>query len=615
MELVYNEAEMVNNRPHYPITIMSNCDRDLFVPLKNKIGNIWPHASECILYSAYSFNDDGVCKMLDGNDCALNVSSFRDLLDSIKRNDNIFDEMSLWNFYNIIDTEKMDTLEEFIKSYNVGNDFKYIAVDRVRTMAIILLDDSLSKRELSKKIRKYIYEVSHESSESQNTSCRYDGNVVLANRDISDVTYEKDTLVNLVANVILISNNDAASSYDDENFRNIVLRLYSNSINTVSCAVEHRPNRDIALQIYGVIITELKKILAKDEINNINWQKRLGIYAGKISYIDEVLKSKMINIDLSALDYLPFKSADCESFKVADMNYRRFIEQSWENSLNDFIQNSLFADNDTTLITRECVSEFEKFIINNFSAIELSCLSLKEIDELFAELQCSETSQMSTVGEYVKSLFIYYLQKELILPEAKNRIIQLQERSTGLKQVFTEFCNEYYLSLPANGVEYLGELYKNMTLSYLSTDTAKFHIKRILSPVSTFELIAEEVSAMCNEVVDSNRNVFSLSLVREWEKRLDSAGENVYIILNSKINNQLDRHVFLNGNFPTSDEMTVYMFRTHKCINGINKETDLFNYFKNELYDISKAQFLNTGSDDLIEVIRFVNLPNQNILL
>lgn len=612
MEHAYNGTEMVGNRPHFPVVVMHNCESESILPLKNKIKRSWPQSNEYILYSMYSFDDDGSCNMYNSDNSLLDVDSFRCWLDSTKRSGDVFAEMSLWCFYNIIDTEGMKTLEDFKRSYKMLEKFKHIAVDKVRSLAIVLLDDRLTSRDLSKEIKKYIFETVN----SQNLSEKYDGNLVIANRDISDITYEKNALITLASNAILVSNNDAVGSYDDENFRNIVLRLYGNNINTVSYAVEHRPNRDIALQIYSVIIAEIKKLISKDMYDqDFNWQKRLGIYAGKISCIDEYLKKRTLTLDLSSLDYLPLKVVDNDTEKMADMKYSKFIAQSWETTLTDFIQTNLYSNEEITSIVKECVDRFESFMVDNVAANELNYLTLKEIDELFSEIQCVEPNQNSTLGEYINALFIFNLQKNGVLPEVKKKIIDLQKQSSELKNVIVALSNEFYSCLPTNGIEYLGNLYKNMAENYLNTDFGKKHMKVILSPKTTIEQIADEISKMCDEIVDTNRNVFSLSFIKEWEKRLDSAEGSVYKILNSKIDNQLSRHVYLNGNFPTTDGVIVYMFRTHKNSNFTQEKTDLFNYFQSEFSETSDVQFLNTGSDDLLEVMKFISLPYQNILM
>lgn len=617
MEGVYNGSEIVGNRPHYPVMVFSNLQgENYFEPIKNKIKKMWPQVTEKMVYSSYVPKDGGDCSLADisGNE-VWNETEFCMMLDTVKQNYNTFAEMGFWCLYNLISTHEMKSLEDFKKCYAILPKLQKIAVDKVRSLAIILLDDSILNRELAKEIREYLHKVYNDPDKNKDE--HYNGIVVISTRAQNDVTYSLNDLLSITANLIVVSNNDAIGAHDDIYFQNIVNQLYGNKINTIANAFKDRPNKNIALQIYNVLIEEMKKVLSADTLNtNVEWQKELGIYAGKITYIDDYLKRTNLSLDLSPLKHLPLRS--CENVDVENiqnLKYSQLMSMTWEDTVREFVKQNIFADTQAEPIIDAAVKMVEDNIVNNITVNKFLLLDEKEIDYLFSQLNFVEPDRNKSVYEYIKDLYIFSLQKDFIIPRAKEKITELLNNSMKIRKTLSGIVDEFNKYLPTDGFADLGNLYKNMADSYLSSDEGKECVKRIISPNSTLETIIDGLYEICNNIINLNKHIFSLSFIEELEKRLNNTTGSVYSTLMKIIDEQITSRVYLHGNFAINDGLDIYLFRTHKNQGGTMAETDLFTYFSQTFANVPHVQFLNSGSDDSLEVIKLVELNGSKLIL
>lgn len=612
MEGTYTGVEIVGNRPHYPVLVTSNvCGQSYFVPIKERIKKLWPQASNYILYTSYETNDSKECVISDvSGEEIWSVEKFREILDVTKRNENIFAEMAIWNTYNIISTKEMKSIEEFKKCYHILDSLQNIVVDKMRSLAIVLLDDSLANREMAMQIRQYLSELHIKEN------LEFDGVVVISNRGINDATYEFITLYSLVADIIITSNNDAVGEYDDNDFKNIVGHLYGNKVNTIAYAFKERPNTEIALQIYSVLIGELKK--RADEVNQeqrFDLQKKMGIYAGKISCINDYLSRQKIDIDLSTLKYLPIKDYTKVKDGIKALTYAEFTNVSWDDALRTYVEENISNNANIEGIVNESIRIFEKQLVDNFTANEMALIKEQEVEDLFGQIGYVTPDPKKLLVEYINELVLHDLQKKVIIPLAKKKIRDYMIKSKGHKKIISRLVEEINPYLPAGGFGSLGNLYKIMTESYIASENGNKHIKAIVAPNATYETIIEELFCMSQGIMDDNKKIFELSFIKEWEKRLNEAEESIYTTLSGIINEQLERKVYLHGNFPVEDSLSVYMFHSHMINGGKREETDLFRYFNKTLADFNGIQYYNTGTDDSLAVLKYIRLNERQLIL
>ena len=611
MEGIYNATEIVGNMPHFPALIFSNINKeDYFAPIYEKTESIWMQAYNTIAYTAYQVTETG-CQWTDirtGQACS--EDEFRNRLDRIKRNDRAFTEMSQWCCYNLIDTCQMKTLEDFKQCYMAIDQIKTTVVDEVRSLAIVLLDDSISSRALAKEIRDYICDLRMENQ------MPYHGTVVMATRGIRDNTVDISELMTLAAGLIIISNNDAIGSHDDEGYRNIVTALYSNKINTIAYAFKDRPNRDIALQIYDVLLQAIDRLLKNVGMQEerIDWQKKLGIYGGKISCIHEYLSKQNVTFDLSPIKHLPLKSIqNFDPNTITSMPYAQCASMMWEDSLESFIKDNVYNDANVSGLINTCIDLYEEYLIENVSAHEMAQLREHELDELFSQAGVTTINRNKPVAAYVKDMLMHSLQTDTIAKLAKSKINEMIASSKQLRLVIADLINEFNRLLPADRFATLGDLYKIMAENYLNTDNGKKHLKKIVSPNSTYQNCLNELYLMCQEIIDNNKDIFELPFIKEWEARINNAAANVYTILSQIINQQLESRVYLHGNFPSTVGLSTYMFRTHTVSGGSMYPSDLLRHFESTLTRDNKVHFFNTGSDSNLEVIRLIDLQGSNL--
>ena len=607
MEGVYNSAEIVGNRPHYPLLVVTNMqDRVAYEGIQEKTESIWPQLGERILYASYQ--EDLQLKEIQSA-AAWSHADFQAKLDAVKRDDSAFAEMNLWCVYNLIDTASMKALDDFKKSYQIIAEINRLVVDKTRTMAVVLLDDTITSRELAQEIREYICD------QRQEGKMPYDGTVVISNRGYKDQIFDLKEMISVAANVIILSNNDAVGDYDDDYFRNIVGALYSNSVLTIAYAYKERPNEEIALQIYSELFRELERLIQNPSTQSmpINWQQKLGIYAGRIQCVNDYISHQPFQLDLSPLKYLPLKKM--EGFapdKIASMPYGQYIGYIWENSLHAYVRDNILTSKAADTTVQACMKRFEEQLLENVSAQEMAQLREQEIEDLFSQGQLVAPTN-STVFDYIKGVYENNLQKETINPMAKRKLREYIETSRGLRATVSNLIKEFNTLVPVGRLDSMGILYLNMTQNYLASDQGKKRMARAVSPAATYSSILDEFYAMTTEIIDQNKEIFELSFIKEWEQRISASEADIYTTLSRIINDQLERKIFLHGNFAANAGISVYMFRTHSISMGSRTASELLSHFQTTLGSTAGVQYFNTGSDNTLEVMKLIDLPGSNI--
>ena len=607
LEKINNMADMVGNRPHFPMFIASNLSSaPIYAQLHRKMELAWPQSASKLVFSAYTTDKKETVQLKSTSDNAnIGEEQMQALLDEIKFSRETFESMSLWCIYNIIDTSSISTIDEFKNLFNSIDYLKRIVVDSSRTLLIVVLDDSAAKREIAKEIKAYLSAGIGD----------YDGAFIISNRTQNNELHRTEEVYRIVTNVMILSNNDAVAIYDNDAYTTRVACFYNKRINTVSYSLLERPNRKIAIQLIDTIIqyTKNKSKTFSESLDQHEWRKRLGI-GNRIDVCEEHLKKAQVNFDVQSLQYLPMKSGDgIDGLDINKTTFAQFKALTFEGVLEQFIENYYKTEllNDANIT--HCVDAFEQKLKDTIPSPTFASLRDDIVESIFAQLEEGSVSASLTLNSYIKEQMLSTIRKSIVYPKCQEVIKTLKLNSIRSTQEFSKVQADFMHSIPLSGFDDIGTIYKTITENYLNSPNGESDIAVLLTPGSTYNDILKFILQTVRNIINYNKSDFSLSFVEEWEKRLNLVGDTIYREIYSILDENSRSRIHLFGSFPIEEKLQVYMFHTTDAKGESN--TELYNHLHQAYKDVFGTQFFNTGSDDSLEVIKVIDCTGDKLKL
>lgn len=613
LEKTSSMSDMVGNRPHYPMWVAFNSaeSESTYKIIYRKLERIWPQPVSKVMFSQYEANQDNlsVKDIFTGEDISPVEMSTK--LDNVKKIQGIFAQMNQWCIYNVADTSHMNTIEEFEADYNIVEKLRNMVSDSSRVMLIVLLDDSTAKRDFVAKIREFLADKSNSAG-----TMEYDGIFVIANRTQNGQMYEMKDIYKIAANIIILSNNDAVSTNDDNDYNARAAGFYNKNVCTVSYLALGRPNDKIVFQIIDTILSKVQQTFeAVDKTYDLQkWRDKLGISNNKINICENYLAHLNIPFDISALDYLPLKSsADLKNFSVTNKSYAELQQYTYPEMLQEFVEKYFETEMLPVIATYKCIEDYKHEVWSKCTANELLEIDDETLEAVFNQLDFGTVNKGDRVQKYVGDYIKHILRKDIFSNKCKQAIRELKEEAEVTVREFKTFREDFQREIPIEGFADIGDMYSNITNSYLTTSSGKDAIRKIVSNGNNYQEIINQVTKIIQDIVEKNKDTISVSFIEEWSQRLAMAGDRVYREIGRTLQTNGRDGIYLSGNFPIMEKMQIYMYHTSNA-DG-TRPTELYNYLNEAFKGVDNVQMFNTGFDDLLEVIKIVDCTGNNLRL
>lgn len=595
---------IVGNRMHYPMLITTNGDNALMTKeiFNKSFRRMWPQTHDNIVFVKNEFSDN--LRFIDlQTNSAISIEELQNSLDQLRLKHGVFENFLKLCLYNIIDTSVIDSIEQFIKQYSLIEELKTIVGMSSLCMSIVLLDDSITKKDLSNSIREFL---------SQNSL--YDGNIVIATKSIIGEMYNIEDIIKVAASVIALSNNDAVSNYDDDDYNERINTIYDGSTLTVAHSLLKRPNHKIVIQMLNILINHCSKILNdKNDIYTVEkWKNILGIEHGVIGFFEEELNKLDFPCNLEELQYIPYKNLPDEDLDFNNILFSKFSNYIFEDSFENYIQKQCTEKLINSNILDSLICNYQNKIRVALTANH--CIGLTDIiiDEIINLLVEKTPEKNMPFLDYYRSKVKSVIREKYLYPEVKSFLKELRNNSEQTITDFNLYKNAFTSKLPLDGFNELGVFYSNITDSYINSIRGNEQIKTIISPGNGSDEFNEQLIVVFENILETNEEKFNLSFIDEWVQRLNLTGDVILREIEKTFNKDFEKRLFLSGNYPKQNKLDTYIFHT---FDNDSNPTQLLKHLKDTFKGIEHVQFINSGYDDFVESIRFVDCSGSRLIL
>lgn len=597
----------VGNRPHYPMFILYNDDfsteeLEIFAA---KLERIWPQTLEQLVQYIYILDAPeqvSFCSIPDRE--RVSVEEVTSALDRAKMARETFSSMRQWCLYNIINTRSFTSVDQFIAHYQAQDCFRKIVVDAAMSMLIVLLDDSSLRRSVAGKIRAYLAEHS-----------QYNSTIVIATRNRNNEMYPIEELYRIAADILLISNNDTSSLKDDTEYKKQTSTLYNGGTYTISYILTERPSQKIAIQIQAALLKHMKEQINVPLHTDLNyWNKGFSFENFKNPICEEFISDQRLYVDTEIFEYLPLKREALEERgDIASLPYSKVKRYTFGDAFDALVAAYSKKHLDDVANISRCVEKFRVDTLSRFSAVALRQLTDEMIGQIIGQLYAGSADENEPLPQYFEKQLYIYLRKELIYPRFAQVLRELRDCSPNTLRDVARIEQDYQKIIPADLFEDIGTMYENAAVNYLRGDSGQRQMARILSAGNGYDEILEQMLACFTDMIQHNKELFSLPFIEEWGRRLDLTGNRIYHEISTALTSEVDDVIRLYGYYPLDKRMKVYML--HSTDAAGKNPTQLYTSLQETFAGDDTVQYFNTGYDDALEAITFVACEGKNLLL
>ena len=599
-------VEHVGNRPHSPMFIAVNpgFDTEAWGDVYYTLSRIWPQTARNLVSFQYRMSGNEPVFSEIGDSRTVEISGLQERLDQARMQGISFAAMSEWYVYNMIDTNAINSLEEFKAQYLLVNTLKDIVVDPARSILILLLNDSTAKRQLADEIRQYLAQ--------ENI---YDSRIILATRDMSNVLHQQKELRRLAGDIMVISNNDAIGQYDDEDF--VIRRglFISRGTYTVSYVLNNNPNDKIALQITETMIDHMARDARREADSDLKtWTDVLGIKANRSDLCEDFLSGVQVNVSAEAFSSLPVRQeAIGEKIDYSTISYDKFAQYTFTDVFENFVAAFYKTRLSSYIRADECGAEIKRQILGKMPLAAIKKLNPALIDQIMDQVRPGNADSTNPLPKYFEDRLKQYIRKDLLYPEMKKALTELSQNAEMTENAITRVQQEFVAAKPPVSYADLGTIYSDACHAYLTNTAGVADMRNACAAGNDYDDILSGLYTCIMNLIRNNQSLFSMPLVDNWAARLKMAGTAIFKEIGNALVGDQKEHLLLHTRGAVDPQMKVYMLHTTDE-NG-ERPTDLYKYLQVAFASDPSVQFLNTGYDDSLEAIIFASVEGINIAL
>ena len=606
----------VGNRPHYPVFVAINgASSNDCSSFYNVIRGMWS-AQICkhLLIYKYGINADSTISFSDTKDDSIAIESLYERISETAKTRDVFEDLSVWCFYNIIDTAYLNSFEDFQKAFDSLKEFRNIIYRNTKSMAIIILRESrdISRSKLNYQIR-----------EALMNETAYEGIVLLSTLTRGGREFDVHELYAISANLVLLSNNDAVTSTDDKDYVERNIKLYSKTPLILSYNFLKKPTYKILYSMTSKTMEYVDSLLEKssEAMRTNDLRGILGIDNNRISFFDEFIKSvknQLVRdrVHYSLLNCVPLRNPDIftdEEFeKMRFSEYKGCIYQdSFELIIKNYA-NSLFISEDCQQLLQSYEQKvFESITLDNVNSVSIE--SIKGLFQATEDLHFEDESE--TLDNYFNNRVISSLKFDYIYPYCMNLVLQLcdSEKIKIANDNIASLKSDIIDNMPVAGFDQISEEYGKQMSAFLVSDMGRKCIGSILKISNGKDELYQALRNTLAEADKYSRGTIKIPYIQMWANALKLQGQDIFSKIRMELSGDGHKGIMLYGSYPAKEVLNVYMLHTTDK-NGQNP-TQLYTQFNEAFRHVSNIQFFNTGNDDAIESIQFYRCEGTDLIL
>ena len=601
------------NRPHYPICLMlqSTLTGAPYREIYGRMARIWPQIMRHIAAFGYAVTTDGKMELhgTEGEKSRLAERDIMAYVNETAKSTGIFKEMSKWHFYHLIDTAEMRSLEEFTAHYMAGERGKELLANPCKSMVIILLhDEKASGTDLAEKIREYLSE--HNI---------YDSTILISDRLRNNQICDRHVLYRIVADVLILSVNDAVTTADDEDYARRTTVLYSGLTLIVSYLFMERPNRRIALQMNGLILREAAEENKAGERKNADEETKRWVRNGYCECCESFLSDLPMESVDGLLSSLPMKSgAAAKKANPARQAYTEFRSCLADENTLTVLQEAYLKARISESELQRLREEYRQSVLEEFAPSEIRVLDNRRIDDIIRRMETGHLNPQMSASEYFRQSVKIAFREGYFYPLMKQTLAELAEAAHATELALKRVMAAYQELIPVDGYTELGTMYEKAVKDFVGSKSGKQCLQRITAAGNGEEEILAETEQCFAQVLAHEKELFTLSFVEEWEKRLHKKGEMIYKEISKTLTgdgkDRIQDRFHLYGNYVFQERLKVFMLHTTDP-DGVNHPTPLYSYLQKTFSEDKSVQYFNTGYDDELEALLFAEVNGINLRL
>jgi len=600
-----NSASGTGNQPRFPMIIMCDnlCQKNTFYNIEKFLKRIWPQTTQYIPMYQYNFDSSQISFKDYRNDFSEVEKSLDQIIDMVQSEKDAFGDFHRLRVYNIIETKSIKDIRDFDILYKASCAFSSKEDLLLETMLIVLLDDSNEKRQTANEIRDYL---------SKNNT--YNSTIIISNRTFGNRIERGEEWYRIVADVILLSTNDTVFSYDDQDVRKRSDLLFGcNSTFTVSYKLFEKPIKEIAKQMVKIILFKaLEYINEKNQLSNKELMDKLGFEKSDNLICSKYFSDNPIVFDETPFVYLPLKQIpNAKNDDLSKMSYQEYCtyyyEEVFEETIHQIFQNEIKASTNIG----SYINEFKDYLCEKITINDIKTMDENTVNSIFSTDSLKKPNYELKIPEYYEEYVKNYIKKEYLYPQFKIAIGQLKNQAKEIEKYIAEL-NEDMLECVIADNSVLGTVYKTTTEDYYKSTLGRSAQNKILNLKNSKERIISEMLSVFKSILNENEELFSLSFVDEWQRRLNLTGENIYHQIGNALTKEADDNIRLHGHF--RPEHTLKMYLLNLGTPDKNQKTKIYEFLEKTFENDNTVQYFNTGYDDSIEGLTFVPLKSQEIM-
>lgn len=599
-------ATRVGNAMHYPmiITMNGNNASSAYLNIQHNFKRIWQTNYKKIIFVKNIIDENVSFNDFENSEC-FDFSTLLKRIEELKSIDNedVFKELNKLCFYNIIDSSQLSSLDEFIKHYNLIDEFEEVAKTNILSLAIILLDESVDGCKLSKEIKEYLYK-----------NKKYNGRIILATQTKAGFMLDINGLFDPLSSVMILSNNDAYTSADDESYNERIHCLYTNdnSVLTVAHSVQKRPTKEILIQIADNIICECENFAKNSKpLDSSDLKKIFEINdSGAISPLENTINNIDFSLDEKDIKYMPYRSIP-NKIEIENTTYDEFKKYIFEGTFDEYIEtkfNDAYKNND---YLKAELAKYKNGVAQKITAWQCRDNTfVQEAKKAISSIKIDNVAGTSNLKNYYKNSIKKYIRKAVFLPFLNELIDEMAVNSKPTITAFWQFKEDIQNMIPNNNTyDNLGNHYTTLTNKYLNQTDGQEKISAFLASGNKEDDFISCMKGIIDKIVFDNESTFELAFIDEWVARLGKEENYILNLVQNTFSKELDNRLFFHtsGGYPEA-ALTVYMF--HLGDKDWKNETALYKAIKSDInkFAIKNIHFVNTSYDYKVEALKFFDI-------
>lgn len=581
---------MTSNRPYHPTAIVYAGMKswEAKKDIEQTLRSVWRARADAI---CHFLQKDGAYSVPNQSGSFWNLSEREalDAIDDMFGKDDCFKALGDLFLCLVQNTAEYTSLEEFRRDYMGLDVFGEETDYNLKTMKLVLLDESSRGKALAEEIRTYL----SEQMTNEDPACRT--TVILSNRMSGGALLKNRMLQEnfvLAANIILIANGM------NQTFSPMHATLFpvtNRSYITAAYARVTKPNRAICEVMVNTLLNWLATSFNKGttlSVNDIN--TKLGIAGGTMELMTSCFKKYMVSgiPGREILECLPRSTASLEP--VGGLPFNVFNSTTM-NSFDLFFRQNVVSACEAEASIHQFRRDFKNHIQREFSHKEAATsLTPQIIDSILKGINTAAPAETLPAYTYMVSLVETQYCRTMIAV-CRDVLMEMSEASRSyirqINNLVDDFNLNYMMDIDATVEGY----YAPLTTQFLNREVGMELTNRLNGATLSDEAILDAIYDSLAMIISSHP-IFAMPLAEEMTQRMGGNVNTMHVTVKQMLTGDLSEKVRIRAAI-NPNRFTEIMMLDTKC--------DVFNFLENIFPGM---EHMNTSNSNAIELVQFYNV-------